>query len=101
MASNYVYVKKCIEERRKWINGFKADPCNRCKKCFHPVCMDFHHIDPTTKEFEIGSNSFRCSRERTLKEMAKCVLLCANCHRLTEYEKHHPQVLEKEPQCNT
>lgn len=41
---------------------------------------DFHHLDPTTKDFSVFQNakSFRTIRP----ELDKCVLLCANCHRI-------------------
>lgn len=51
------------------------------------AALEFHHIDPTTKSFNLDlrklSNS---SLEDCLKEVKKCKLLCANCHR----EEHHP-----------
>lgn len=49
--------------------------------------MDFHHRNPAEKLFEIGPGSFRHSREDILIEVAKCDLLCSNCHRIVEYEK--------------
>jgi predicted HNH restriction endonuclease len=52
--------------------------------------LDFHHIDKETKEFTIGAIK-KGSKEKILKEIDKCVCLCANCHR----EFHH---LEREQQ---
>jgi len=52
--------------------------------------LDFHHIDKETKEFTIGTIK-KGSKEKILKEIDKCVCLCANCHR----EFHH---LEREQQ---
>ena len=45
------------------------------------VCaLEFHHIDPNKKEFQIGSG--RCVNwEKVKEELKKCVLVCANCHR--------------------
>jgi hypothetical protein len=42
--------------------------------------FDFHHRDPSTKQFAIGS--FTGAWETLLVEAEKCDLLCANCHRL-------------------
>lgn len=54
-----------------------------------PVCMDFHHLDPTKKEFNISYMFSRgLSLESVLKEIEKCVVLCSNCHR-----KYHAGVL--------
>jgi hypothetical protein len=86
MASSYAYTKKCIEERKLWVNAHKTVPCVRCGKCYHPACMDFHHLDRSTKKFGIGSGLYRQSRAAIEREIAKCVVMCANCHRLTEFE---------------
>lgn len=58
-----------------------ANGCSRCSENT-PVCLDFHHLDSDEKEIEI-SNAVRCGwkLERILKEISKCILLCANCHR--------------------
>ncbi len=46
-----------------------------------PICLDFHHPG-SDKDFAIGDAIRRCySIARVKAEMAKCVLLCANCHR--------------------
>lgn len=45
-------------------------------------CLDFHHRDPDQKERSIANAANRgWSVERIQKEMAKCSVLCANCHR--------------------
>ena len=46
--------------------------------------LDFHHIDPKQKEFNIGDFKKK-SKISILKEIEKCVPLCSNCHR----EFHH------------
>ena len=55
----------------------------RCVDCGYetvPAALEFHHRDPSTKEFGVGN--WHGSRERLLREANKCDLLCANCHRL-------------------
>lgn len=45
--------------------------------------LDFHHKDPSSKEFGVsGSRQGSHSLCSTVSEIRKCVLLCANCHRL-------------------
>ena len=47
--------------------------------CFDPGQLQFHHKDPSKKEFH--SSSFgNCSQERVDAEIAKCGLLCKDCH---------------------
>lgn len=58
---------------------YKGGKCQICgyNKCYK--ALDFHHIDPSKKLFDISSNSF--SFEKMKQESDKCALLCANCHR--------------------
>ena len=41
--------------------------------------LQFHHVDPTAKLFEVNPSSGK-ALERYLDEARKCVLVCANCH---------------------
>jgi len=54
-----------------------------CKECGYNKCitaMDFHHLDPSQKDFGIGSGN-SLSWDKIQKELDKCVLLCCRCHR--------------------
>lgn len=54
----------------------------KCVKCGYDKCqgaLQFHHIDPTQKEFSI-SRDFSNDIEKLCKEADKCILLCSNCH---------------------
>ena len=42
--------------------------------------LDFHHLDPSIKEFNLTRNSI--GWEKLKPELDKCVLLCSNCHRM-------------------
>jgi transposase len=42
--------------------------------------LQFHHVDPRRKTFQIGQAGHCRSLERCRAEARKCVLLCANCH---------------------
>ncbi|WP_412061066.1 hypothetical protein [Rubrivirga sp. IMCC45206] len=55
--------------------------CQDCGEAFHPDVFEFHHLDPAEKEF--GWTKLRLfSSDRRQRELAKCVMLCANCHRM-------------------
>lgn len=45
--------------------------CSQCGED-EPICLDFHHIDPSTKEFAIASGMSR-SWEKITKEIEKCI----------------------------
>lgn len=70
-------------ERKVWFfeTILKGKVCEKCgENC--PACLDFHHIDPKTKTAAVSRmiNEFR-SKESILKEIKKCIIVCANCHR--------------------
>ena len=55
----------------------------KCKICGYDRCfaaLDFHHLDPSTKEFVVAEMK-NYSLARLKNEIDKCVLICANCHR--------------------
>jgi hypothetical protein len=54
-----------------------------CEICGYDRCLnalEFHHRDPTAKEFGIAMRGITRSIETVRREVEKCVLLCANCH---------------------
>ena len=59
--------------------GGECEICGYDKKM--PSVYDFHHIDPEQKDFNIGFKGRTYSIARMKKEVDKCLLLCANCHR--------------------
>jgi 5-methylcytosine-specific restriction endonuclease McrA len=57
---------------------FKSHPCSDCGET-DPVVLEFDHL--RDKEFDIASGIHYRAWERVLAEIAKCELVCANCHR--------------------
>ena len=60
-----------------------AERGGRCEDCGYDWtirALEFHHRDPTTKDFALGG--FLGSIERARREADKCSLVCANCHRI-------------------
>ena len=73
-------VEKIKERFYKYINEFKQkNPCVGCGEK-EIICLDFHHIDPNEKKYQI-SYMIRHNFTKILKEINKCVIVCANCHR--------------------
>lgn len=63
------------------LRGLKAEPCTDCGGRFPPECMDYDHLH--NKKREIGRlKRDTGSSRRLLEEIAKCELVCANCHRI-------------------
>jgi len=60
--------------------AFRATGCIACPER-EPCCLVAHHIDSAEKDFHLGTaRSNKYGRRRVLRELAKCVCLCANCH---------------------
>ena len=84
------YQDKYREARVSWVNEFKKVPCKDCGGIFPPVCMDFDHIgNDKDKNIAILVNG-NYGRQRILDEIAKCEIVCANCHRLRTNEREKP-----------
>lgn len=71
---------------KEWFNLYKKNL--KCEKCGfnHPAALDFHHTNPSEKEFSISQLKHFGSKEKLMKELEKCVVLCANCHRIHHYD---------------
>ena len=64
----------------------RGGKCERCGYDKNLSALEFHHRNPEEKEFQIDERHFsNRSLEILQKELDKCDLLCANCHR----EIHH------------
>lgn len=74
-------------EIKKWFRNYKKSlKCSNCGES-HPATIDFHH-KRNDKEHGISkmvSNGY--SIDRIKKELEKCNILCANCHRKIHYQK--------------
>jgi hypothetical protein len=81
-------VKKRYDENKDYINALKEG--KSCVKCGYNKCaaaLDYHHIDPSTKINTVAKLSTHANLKDAIKEIEKCVLLCANCHREFHYLK--------------
>ena len=80
------------QARLAWLDDYKTHQvCADCNTKYPAVCLDFHHINPKDKVSEVRrmiKDDF--SMKRIKAEIDKCVVLCANCHRL-----RHAQPVEE------
>lgn len=76
-------------ERTQELNKYKETLT--CKKCGEnrSYLLDFHHKDPNKKDFTISDKITKMSLSEMKKEIDKCDVLCANCHREWHYLHHH------------
>jgi hypothetical protein len=82
-ASRYLDRKRTNWRRQATIlDRCRAVPCSDCGERYPPCAMDFDHRDPSTKRAAVTGMIGRASTQRLLDEIAKCDIVCANCHRL-------------------
>jgi hypothetical protein len=70
-------------ERKRTAVLMLGGACRGCRLEFPARLFEFHHLDARTKDFAISADGILRSWEKIEAELAKCVLLCANCHRET------------------
>lgn len=92
--SRKIQCKKCfniecgekLKKQKLRAVEYKGGECQHCGYKKSVAALEFHHKDPTEKDpqWRMG-----WSWERLQKEIDKCILLCANCHR-EEHERISP-----------
>lgn len=84
------YARTANRRFRERVDLLKRRPCSDCQRVFPPCAMDFDHVRGV-KHFTISE--YKQAKWETLAaEIAKCDLVCANCHRIrthvTKCSKH-------------
>lgn len=75
---------KTIKKRHDFITARGTG----CESCGYNTCveaLEFHHIDPSIKEFALGASAFTKHATEVFQEAEKCKLLCSNCHRQVHF----------------
>lgn len=71
--------------KQVFVNAIKAaTPCTDCGRFFPAVCMDFDHLPGSDKVADVAqmANGTQYSLAAIEREIAKCEIVCANCHRI-------------------
>ena len=82
-ANKQKYIDQAAARRmilKAEIDDLKRKPCEDCGKSFNTWQMQFDHRGDVPKLGTIAHMIARCSRQRIMDEIAKCDLVCANCH---------------------
>ena len=79
------YLAKATNLRRRRLKismmEYKGNKCQLSGYSKYHGALDFHHIDPSEKSFNLSMDQLYRSWELITKELDKCVLVCSNCHR--------------------
>ena len=78
--------------RVKWSTFKNTLKCTQCG-FKHPAALDFHHTNPAEKENLVSKLVSDGRYRAAMKEVKKCIVLCANCHRVHHYEENKLQSL--------
>ena len=89
-------------KRRYWrsqllmLERLKQRPCADCGGSFAGCAMDFDHRDPAQKLYTVSRMVGRAGTARIMAEVAKCDIVCANCHRDRTFRRRAASSSERE-----
>ena len=69
-------------ETKAYVDSVKNAPCMDCGGSFPPVCMDFDHANGDKVKSIANMYSASYKLDLIKEEIAKCELVCSNCHRI-------------------
>jgi hypothetical protein len=100
------HIARAAKGRRKkldWIIGMKSrSPCLDCNVLFPYYVMDFDHRPGTDKKFNLHNRGITSRGMKTiLAEIAKCDLICSNCHRARTYNRIMGRLAQQEEHPNS
>jgi hypothetical protein len=75
------------KEKAKWRLHKSTLKCTNCG-FDNSAALDFHHEDPSTKLDSVWRLVNNGQFAMAYEEMKKCIVLCANCHRIHHHEEH-------------
>lgn len=78
-------INKRNRDRKRQIVEHFGDVCHDCVKTYPQYVYEFHHLDPSGKDVN-PSRALTWSEDRMWKELEKCIMLCANCHKIRHQE---------------
>ena len=67
---------------RTYLDDLRKLGCSICgyNRCI--AAIDFHHLNPASKDFDVANMVSNCKTIRAIDtEVAKCIRVCSNCHR--------------------
>lgn len=88
---------EAVDKRRRELKRLSVEyKGGECSKCGYNRCiaaLEFHHLDPTKKDFGIGGSKQTSSWKKIQIELDKCILLCSNCHREEHFNLYASKTL--------
>ena len=87
MSPEKISIKKQKEFLAQYLKDLKEkNPCKDCKISYPYYMMDFDHVRGT-KQANVAELIGTLSKKRLDEEIAKCEIVCSNCHRARTYAR--------------
>lgn len=80
--------KKSREKLKEILRDAKAKPCSDCGTNYPHYVMDFDHVRGE-KLYNVSEVWRIASQRKLLAEIAKCDVVCSNCHRQRTWSRRH------------
>lgn len=90
------HIKNVADRNRKvrdWLREKKDVPCSDCGQRYPYYVMDFDHVEGI-KEFNLCNAAISYGIDRIEVEIAKCEVVCSNCHRIRTHSRGRNSVVE-------
>ena len=73
---------------KTWVREYKkSHPCEKCGMADYRA-LQFHHKDDSEKDEAVAQGMVNgWSKERLMREIKKCLVLCANCHQIEHFKE--------------
>jgi hypothetical protein len=86
---------------RAYVRELKqSNPCGDCGDLYPRYVMDFDHRDGSEKSDIVSQLINQLSWRRLREEIAKCDLVCSNCHRIRTHERAGAKTEQKSVEPN-
>jgi hypothetical protein len=85
------YAKRKRDVLKAALIDLMGNRCSVCRLSFPHCVFDFHHLGNKTEG--MSRMLLNCSMQAVAKEAAKCVLMCANCHRQETCKEEAPWLI--------
>jgi len=89
-TKNKDYYKSRNKKQRRdlnvYIKSLKSRPCADCQETFPPWVMQFDHVEGA-KKYNVSMMATLGSQKLIDLEVAKCEVVCANCHANRTYQR--------------
>ena len=74
-------------KKLEWLEYKKTLSCTKCSEN-HIATLDFHHVVRSPDNKKIYALIRNGAYAAVFEEIKKCIVLCANCHRILHYNEH-------------